>query len=196
MICGYWQCLLRFCRDCKSLWRSCYDLSGRTINQVDDRVSFCHFSTLSLGSFVLLLESDSKNWQNIKAAHRVALGLRGGNQDRNMTSGFISSRFLVPADFLGGLGQVTSTLLASIYSPLASMERDEIFWVEIAVGLGKCSFRLVTTKACLGISPLEEDAETNEVCTSYPSHLSTQAELRRKEVLPLKFCKLQSIEFV
>lgn len=189
MICGYWQCLLHFYRDCKSLWRSCYDLSGRTINQVDDRVSFCHFPTLSLGSFVLLLELDSRNWQNIKAAHRVALGLHRGNQDQNMTSSFISSRFLVPADLLGGLGQATSTLLTSIYSPLASTERDNIFWEEIAMGLGKCSFRLVTTKACLSISSRVEDAETNKVCTSYLSHLSMQVKLRWKGVLPLKFCK-------
>lgn len=153
MICGYWQCLLHFCRDCKSLWRSCYVLSGRTINQVDDRVSVCHFSTLSLGSLVLLLELDSKKWQNIKAACRVALGLRGGNQDQNMTSGFISSRFLVPADLLGGLGQATSTLLTSVYSPLASTERDNTFCVEVAMGLGKCSFRPVTSEV--------EDAETN-----------------------------------
>ena len=185
MICGYWQCLLHFYRDCKSLWRSCYDLSGRTVNQVDDRVSFCRFSTWSLGSFVLLLELDSKNWQNVKAAHRVSLGLRGGNQDQNMTSGFISSRFLVPADLPGGLGQVTSTLLTSAYYPLASTERDNI-WVEAAVGLGKGSFSLVRTL----ISSLVEDAETKEVCTLYLSHLSMQAKLRWEEVLPLKFCKL------
>lgn len=53
----------------------------------------------------------------MKAARRAALGLHRGNQDRNMTFGFISLRFLVPADLLGGLGQVTSTLLPSIYSP-------------------------------------------------------------------------------
>lgn len=39
------------------------------------------------------------------------------------------------------------------------MEMDDIFWVEIAVGLGKCAFRLVTTKACLNILSLVEDAE-------------------------------------
>lgn len=108
MICGYWQCLLHFYRDCKkslkkplwSWWKN-YQ-SGQWQGFV-----LPFFPPYRWEALFLLLELDSKNRQGIKAAHRVALGLHGGNQDQNMTSGFISSKGFFRSSWLAGRLQLS-----------------------------------------------------------------------------------------